>query len=154
MAVDGIRYLKLNGEEYYVQEIFDSRELIANLEKNAVAVNNSVYDYIIYDSDTVELPFALALDHDPDVKLFFKIPKKFKIETPLGTYNPDWAVLLDKNGEKHLYFVMETKGDLNLFNLRTPEQLKIHCGKQHFKALDNGMELHVARDWKSFRASI
>lgn len=102
LAVDGISYLKLAGEEYYMQEIFGSEELIVNLEKNAVAVANSVYDHIIYDSDTVERPFAVPLDNDPDVKMFFKIPRTFKIETPIGTYNPDWAVYLDRNGEKKL----------------------------------------------------
>ncbi len=154
LAVDGISYLKLDGEEYYIQEIFDSAELIANLDKNAVAVKHSVYDHIIYDSDTVERPFALALDNDPDVRMFFKIPAKFKIETPIGTYNPDWAVYLDRDGVKKLYFVLETKGNTNTFNLRTPEALKFHCGKQHFKALNNGVELHMTRDWKGFRASI
>nr|WP_294509306.1 DEAD/DEAH box helicase family protein [uncultured Bilophila sp.] len=154
LAVDGISYLKLAGQEYYTQEIFDSEELIANLEKNAVAVANSVYDHIIYDSDTVERPFALALDNDPDVKMFFKIPRAFKIETPIGTYNPDWAVYLNRNGEKKLYFVLETKGDTSLFNLRTPEVLKIHCGKRHFAALENGVELRVAREWKKFRLEV
>lgn len=154
LAVDGISYLKLAGQEYYIQEIFDSEELIANLEKNAVAVANSVYDHIIYDSDTVERPFALALDNDPDVKMFFKIPRSFKIETPLGTYNPDWAVYLDRDGEKKLYFVLETKGDLNEINLRAKEAMKIHCGKQHFKALGNAVELRVAKEWKEFRMGV
>lgn len=154
LAVDGVSYLKLADEEYYVQEIFDSTELIANLDRNAVAVEHSVYDHIIYDSDTVELPFAVALDNDPDVRMFFKIPKKFTIETPIGTYNPDWAVYLDCDGMKKLYFVLETKGDLNLLNLRGKEKLKIHCGRQHFKALNNGVELRVARDWKEFRTGI
>ena len=154
LAVDGISYLKLAGQEYYIQEIFDSEELIANLEKNAVAVEHSVYDHIIYDSNTVERPFAVALDNDPDVKMFFKIPRTFKIETPIGTYNPDWAVYLDRNGEKKLYFVLETKGDLNEINLRAKEAMKIHCGKQHFKALDNGVELRVAKEWKAFRMGV
>lgn len=154
LDVDGISYLKLEGNDYYIQEVFDSEELIANLDRNAVSVANSVYDHIIYDSDTVERPFAVALDNDPQVKMFFKIPRAFKIETPIGTYNPDWAVYLDRDGAKKLYFVLETKGDTNLFSLRTPEQLKIHCGKQHFKALDSDVELRVARDWKEFIVGI
>ena len=151
LAIDGIKYVKLDGQEYYAQEIFDSAELVANLDKNAVAVNRSVYDYIIYDSSTVEKPFAKALDDDPDVKMFFKIPDRFKIETPIGTYNPDWAVYLDRNGEQKLYFILETKGATELFGLRTPEQLKIHCGTEHFKALQNGVEMRVARDWREFK---
>jgi len=154
LAIDGISYKKLDGEEYYVQEIFDSSELIANLDRNAIAVKNSVYDYIIYDSNTIEKPFAVALDNDPDVKMFFKIPDKFKIETPIGTYNPDWAVYLDRNGVQKLYFVLETKGSVSFFDQRTREQLKIHCGKQHFKALDDDIELHVATSWIGFRKNI
>ena len=72
MEIDGIRYIKLEGEEYYLQEIFDSEELIAYFEKNAIAIENSVFDYIIYDSETVELPFAKALDTDPDVRMFLR----------------------------------------------------------------------------------
>ncbi len=151
LAIDGIQYVKLDGQEYYAQEIFDSAELVANLDKNAVAVNRSVYDHVIYDSSTVEKPFAKALDDDPDVKMFFKIPSRFKIETPIGTYNPDWAVYLERDGDKKLYFILETKGTTELFGLKTPEQLKIHCGKEHFKALDNGVEMRVARDWVKFK---
>lgn len=151
LAIDGIKYVKRDGQEYYVQEIFDSAELAANLDKNAVAVNRSIYDYIIYDSSTIEKPFALALDNDPDVKMFFKIPDRFKIETPIGTYNPDWAVLWEKNGEQKLYFIIETKGSSSLFDLRTPEQLKIHCGIEHFKALDNGAGMFVATEWNKFK---
>lgn len=148
LAIDGIKYVKLAGQEYYAQEIFDSSELVANLDKNAVAVNRSVYDYIIYDSSTIEKPFAKALDDDPDVKMFFKIPDRFKIDTPIGTYNPDWAVYLDRDGEQKLYFILETKGTDNLFDLRNPERLKIHCGMEHFKALHNDVEMKVATKWK------
>ncbi len=154
LAIDGIKYIKLAGEEYYIQEIFDSSELIANLDKNAVAVENSVYDYVIYDSG-IENKFALALDSDPDVKMFFKIPSRFKIETPIGTYNPDWAVYLEKNGEQKLYFVLETKGTDNLFLLRDEERLKIHCGAQHFKALDDiRFSEQPVKDWKEFRQTV
>ena len=86
MEIDGIRYQRLDGEEYYLQEIFDSDELTAYLDKNAIAVDTGIYDHVIYDSTTVERPFAVAPDDDPDVKMFFKIPDKFKIETPIGTY--------------------------------------------------------------------
>ena len=154
LAIDGIRYLKLDGEEYYVQEIFESAELLANLDRNAVKVEHSVYDYIVYDSTTIEKPFALALDRDPDVKMFFKIPERFKIETPIGTYNPDWAVYLTRNGEEKLYFILETKGTTNLFDLRTPEQLKIRCGKKHFEALENDVEMQAVKSWSEFKTQV
>lgn len=152
LAIDGISYMKLCGEEYYAQEIFDSAELIANLDRNAVAVDHSVYDYIIYDSATVEKPFALALDDDPDVKMFFKLPSRFKVDTPIGTYNPDWAVYVEIDGMKKLYFVLETKGSISLFDLRGNESMKIRCGKAHFKAIDTGSELFgPVNDWKDFK---
>lgn len=155
LAIDGIKYIKLAGEEYSVMEIFSNDELPANLDKNAVAVKNSVYDYVIYDSSTVERPFAVALDEDPDVKMFFKIPSRFKIDTPIGTYNPDWAVYLDKNGEQKLYFVLETKGTDNFYGLRPEEQQKIHCGARHFKALDDvGFSEKPVRNWQEFKKTV
>lgn len=154
LAIDGIRYVKLDGQEYYVQEIFDTAELIANLDRNAVKVEHSVYDYVIYDSPTVEKPMAEALDNDPDVKMYFKIPSRFKIETPIGTYNPDWAVYLTRNGEEKLYFVLETKGTTNFIHLQPSEQMKIHCGKEHFKTLDSGIEMQTVTDWSQFRTRI
>ena len=154
LAIDGIRYIKLDGQEYYAQEIFDTAELIANLDRNAVKVEHSVYDYIVYDSSSVEKPFAVALDNDPDVKMFFKIPDRFKVETPIGTYNPDWAVYFVKNGEEKLYFILETKGSTSFMDLRTREQLKIHCGKKHFEALDNGLEMQVATNWSQVKEKL
>ena len=154
LAIDGIRYIKLDGQEYYAQEIFDTAELIANLDRNAVKVEHSVYDYVVYDSSFVEKPFAVALDNDPDVKMFFKIPDRFKVETPIGTYNPDWAVYFVKNGEEKLYFILETKGSTSFMDLRTREQLKIHCGKKHFEALDNGIEMQVATNWSQVKEKL
>lgn len=154
LAINGISYIKLDGQEYCIKEIFDTEEITAYLDRNAVKVEHSVYDYAVYDSATIERPFAAALDNDPDVKMFFKIPDRFKIDTPIGTYNPDWAVYMTKNGEEKLCLILETKGSTNLNDLRTKEQLKIHCGKQHFKALDNGIEMRVAKDWQEFKATI
>ena len=155
MAIDGIKYIKLAGEEYSVMEIFDAAELVANLDRNATAVNRSLYDHVIYDSN-IENSFAKSLDDDPDVKLFFKIPKGFKIETPIGTYNPDWAVYLEQNGDKKLYFVLETKGTTSIFDLRTTEQLKLKCGKAHFDALENDIAFSAepVRDWREFRKTV
>ena len=155
LAIDGIKYMKLAGEEYYVQEIFDSAELLANLDKNAVAVNHSVYDYIMYDS-AVESRFATALDNDPDVKMFLKLPERFKIRTPIGTYNPDWAVFLEKNGVQKMYFVLESKGKTDKWELRKLEELKVHCGKRHFQALDDAaiFSEKPVTNWNEFKQTI
>ena len=154
LAIDGISYIKLDGKEYYVQEVFDTSELIANLDRNAVKVEHSVYDYIVYDSSTIERPFAVALDNDPDVKLFFKIPSRFKIDTPIGSYNPDWAVYLTCDGEEKLYFVLETKGSVDMLDLRERESMKIHCGMKHFEALESGVEMQLAKNWNDVKTRI
>ena len=127
LAVDGISYRKLHGAEYYAQEIFDGAELIANLDRNAVPEDHSVYDYIMCDS-TVENRFAAALDDDPDVKMFFKLPSRFKVDIPIGNYNPDWAVYVETDGVKKLYFVIETKGSDDPSDQRPHEDQKIRCG--------------------------
>jgi type III restriction enzyme len=156
MEIDGIRYMRLEGEEYFIQEIFETEELIAYLDKNAIEVQNSLYDHIIYDSDTVELPFAKALDEDPDVRMFFKIPNKYKIETPIGTYNPDWAVYLNKDGVEKRYFVLETKGTTRLEGLRGDEASKIYCGVRHFAALGNEVTFNEkpVRNWHEYKLTI
>lgn len=154
LAIDGIKYIKLDGQENFAMEVFDDEELTANLERNAVEVHNSIYNYVIYDSLTVEKPFAMALDEDPDVKMFFKIPPQFKIETPIGTYNPDWAVYMDTDGVEKLYFVVETKGSNEVRDLRTPEQLKIHCGQRHFESLANDISMKVTKKWKDLKISL
>ena len=108
-AIDGIKYIKLDGQEYTFYEVFnfdEEKDIIAFEDINAIKVEHSVYDYVIYDSDTVERPFAEALDSDPDLKLFFKIPQRFKISTPLSNYSHDWAVYTDKGDEKQQYFVV------------------------------------------------
>ena len=153
-AVDGIRYIKLADQEYYLQEIFDSQEFLAALDKNAVAVDHSVYDHIRYDSD-IEKSFAESLDADDEVKLFFKIPASFKIDTPVGTYNPDWAVYLEKNGEQKLYFVLESKGAARLSDLRPTERQKIHCGARHFAALGEvEFPERPLQNWRDFKRSL
>ncbi|MDR0911748.1 MAG: type III restriction endonuclease subunit R, partial [Methanobrevibacter sp.] len=138
MLVDGIKYQKLGDSEYYAQELFESEELYGYLEKNLLDRENSessVYDHIIYDSE-VEKKFAEGLEKDKEVLVYTKLPGWFKINTPIGKYNPDWAILLEVDGEKKLYFVVETKGSLNKNNLKKSESDKIKCGKKHFEALN------------------
>lgn len=133
--VDGISYHRIGDEDYYAQELFQEEELTGYL-KSMVEANKSVYDYIMCDSDT-EFEFAEKLEESTDVKLYAKLPAWFKIDTPLGNYNPDWAVLIDKDdgmGDQ-LYFVVETKSSIFSDDLRASEQAKIDCGIEHFKAL-------------------
>ena len=88
--------------------------------------------------------------------MFFKIPSKFQIETPIGTYNPDWAVYVNKDDVERLYFVLETKGTTRLDDLRGSEQDKIKCGERHFAALDNCVVFSgkPVKEWKEVKATI
>lgn len=132
--VDGIRYQRIGDEEYYAQELFEQEELTGYL-KNMLNSTKSVYEQVVYDSSGVERTFAEQLEKNEAVKVYAKLPGWFKVPTPLGTYNPDWAVLVEKDGSERLYFVVETKSSLFTDDLRDKESAKIECGKAHFKAL-------------------
>ena len=134
--VDGIKYRRLGDQYYYAQELFEKEELSGYL-KNMLDVEKSVYEQILYESD-VESRFADNLEKATDVKLYAKLPGWFKVPTPLGSYNPDWAVLIGSDTGERLYFVVETKGSLYNSDLRPTETAKIECGKKHFKALTVG----------------
>ena len=137
--VDGIRYQRVGDDVYYAQELFEQEELMGYL-KTMVAdpKQKSVYDQIVYDSGTIERPFAEELIANEAIKVFAKLPGWFKIGTPLGSYNPDWAVVVQVEGEDRLYFVVETKGSLFANDLRQNEKEKMECGKAHFRALGVG----------------
>jgi type III restriction enzyme len=135
--VDGIRYQRIGKDDYYAQELFEMEELTGYL-KNMLAATKSVYEHVVYDSSGVERSFAEQMEKNEAVKVYAKLPGWFKVPTPLGTYNPDWAVLVEKDGAERLYFVVETKSSLFTDDLRDKESAKIECGKAHFKALAVG----------------
>lgn len=95
------------------------------------------YGYIVYDS-TNERDFATDLDTNTDVAVYVKLPDSFYIATPVGHYNPDWAIAFYEGTVKHIYFVAETKGSMSSMQLRLIEESKIHCAREHFKAISNG----------------
>ena len=135
--VDGIRYQRLGDDAVWAQELFETEELTGYLTNMLRDTKRSIYEHVVYDSAT-ERDFADALEKDDDVVLYAKLPGWFKVPTPLGNYNPDWAVLVNKDGTKRLYFVVETKSSLFTDDLRNKESAKIECGKAHFKALAVG----------------
>ena len=135
--VDGIKYQRLG--EYYAQELFEQEELSGYLKNMLENTSKSVYECVVYDSDT-ERKFAEQMEKHEAVKLYAKLPGCFKIPTPLGSYNPDWAVVIDTDEGERLYFVIETKGAVYTSELRSLEEAKIDCGKAHFKSLAEGME--------------
>ncbi|WP_247315190.1 type III restriction-modification system endonuclease [Ralstonia pseudosolanacearum] len=136
-VVDGIRYQRLGDDVYWKQELFETEELTGYLTNMLRDTKRSIYEHVVYDSAT-ERDFADALEKDDDVVLYAKLPGWFKVPTPLGSYNPDWAVLVNKDGTRRLYFVVETKGSLFVDDLRNKEQAKIECGQAHFEALAIG----------------
>jgi type III restriction enzyme len=102
-----------------------------------IDANKSVHEQVIYQSDT-ERTFAEDLEKNEAIKVYAKLPSWFKVSTPLGPYNPDWAVLVDKPEGERLYLVVETKSSLFTDDLRDRESAKINCGKAHFQALAAG----------------
>ena len=131
--VDGIKYQRIGDDSYYAQQLFESQELSGYL-KSMIDANKSVHEQVIYQSDT-ERTFAEGLEKNEAIKVYAKLPAWFKISTPLGPYNPDWAVLVDKPEGERLYLVVETKSSLFTDDLRDKESAKINCGRAHFQAL-------------------
>ena len=132
LMIDGIKYEKLTtGQTEWSMQLFREEELKDYFEQ-CLAVKNSVFDRVIYDSE-IERKFAEDLDKREDIKLFVKLPTFFKVETPIGTYNPDWAIV--KHNDDTIYLVRETKSTKNFEKLRNSEADKIKCGRKHFAAI-------------------
>ena len=134
--VDGIKYQRLGDEHFYAQELFEREELTGYL-KNMLNAEKSVYEKVVYDFNT-ERDFVSQLENNNAIKVYAKLPGWFRVPTPLGTYNPDWAVLVEQDGAERLYFVVETKSSLFTDDQRNKESAKIECGKAHFIALATG----------------
>ncbi len=138
--VSGIKYEK-DGQWFemsqFLEEIPTWQDYV--IPSNAVSGvgGTHLYDGVIYDSEGVEKPFIRDLEKRADVKLYIKLPDWFQVDTPIGRYNPDWAIVMDnpEDGDPVLYLVRETKGTLNLNELRPNERRKIDCGRRHFGAL-------------------
>ena len=154
-VVDGIKYQRLGDHHYYAQELFEQEELTGYLKNMLEETRKSVYEQVIYDSDT-EATFAGEMERNEAVKIYAKLPGWFTVPTPLGTYNPDWAVLIEKDGAERLYLVVETKSGLFADDLRDKERAKIACGKAHFEALEvreKPAEYRVARSLEDVLAT-
>ena len=121
-------------DERYDTDIFTEPTIKGKLGANAMKAQRHLYDHIVYDS-TNERDFASELDTNTDVAVYVKLPDSFYISTPVGHYNPDWAIAFYEGTVKHIYFVAETKGSMRSMQLRQIEESKIHCAKEHFKAI-------------------
>ena len=133
--VDGIRYRRIGDGEFYAQELFEQEELTGYLEAMLLNAQKSVFEHVVHDQSGVERKFAEQMENNESVKVYAKLPAWFKVPTPLGSYNPDWAVLVEIEGRRRLYLVVETKGSMFADDLRKPEAAKIACAREHFVAL-------------------
>lgn len=132
--IEHITYNKLDAA--YDTDIFTSANLRGKLGLNAMEANRSLYSHIIYDSEN-EKRFAGELDVNAKVAVYVKLPSGFFISTPVGKYNPDWAIAFNEGSVKHIYFIAETKGNSDAAELRGVEKAKIACAKAHFAAISS-----------------
>jgi type III restriction enzyme len=134
LMIDGIKYEKI-GDKIYEMTLFDDKDFEIFMDEFTHTVTDgskTIYDnYIPLDSN-IENQFARDCESSEQIEFYFKLPGWFKIKTPIGTYNPDWAVVF--KGEKKIYFVAETKSAGQ--ELRGSEKLKIDCGKAHFEQFE------------------
>lgn len=138
-----IEYNILN--EQYSTDIFTDTTIRGKLGANAMKTRRHLYDHLVYDSDN-EQKFASMLDIDDNVAVYVKLPKSFYISTPVGHYNPDWAIAFYEGTVKHIYFVAETKGSMQSMQLRGIEQAKKYCAEEHFKKISSGNVIYEVVD--------
>lgn len=133
-VIEGITYHKT--DKKYSTDIFTMNNIKAELNVNAISnVKKHIYDFLVYDS-VVEKKFAEKLESG-EVTVYAKLPNDFKIPTPVGNYNPDWAIVFDSDNFKYVYFIAETKGDMSSLQLKGAEQAKIACARKHFQCISN-----------------
>ena len=133
----------------YSTDIFTDNELKGEYDINVIPTKKHLYDHIILDSD-VEKKFAEELENNPEIVVYVKLPRGFYISTPVGKYNPDWAIVFRENYVKHIYFVAETKGSMSTLQLRESERSKIECAKKHFEIISkNQVKYDQVNDYKT-----
>lgn len=134
IVIEQIKYHVTN--ETYDSKIFIDANLNGILNRNAILTQKNLYDYLVFDS-TIEKKFAEELESDREVIIYVKLPSGFYVPTPVGKYNPDWAIVFRKDDVKNIYFIAETKGSMDSVQLRLIEDSKIHCAREHFKSISN-----------------
>jgi len=134
VIIEHITYNKLN--DSYSVDLFTEPTLRGRLGVNAMKAERHLYDHVLYDSKS-ERKLAEGLEGWDEVAVYVKLPRSFFINTPVGKYSPDWAIAFKEGKVKHIYFVAETKGKLDTLELRKAEDLKIHCAREHFKAISS-----------------
>ena len=131
-----IKHIQYNilEDEYGMDLFYDNAETAKLSDEHLLESKKGIYNFVKVDSNT-ERKFKESLEQYEDVRVYVKLPGKFSIRTPLGNYNPDWAIAFREGSVKHIYFVAETKGSMSSLQLKQAEKAKIECAKAHFRAL-------------------
>lgn len=133
--IEHITYDKLD-QSWSAEEIFVDASIGGEYGKNVADAKKHLFDKLRYDSKT-EKELAAEMDTQELVELYVKLPNGFYINTPMGKYNPDWAITFKEGSVKHIYFVAETKGDISDLQLREVEKAKIECARRHFSVISS-----------------
>jgi len=150
-VIEHVKYHKLYKQ--YESDIFSNSTLKGKLGVNALESQKSLYDLVVVDSAGIEMNFAKDLENETDVVVYTKLPGGFYINTPVGHYNPDWAIVFKEGTDiKHIYFVAETKGSLSESQLRESEKSKIECARKHFATIgDSTVSYGVVTNYGDLR---
>lgn len=150
-VIEHVKYHKL--DKQYESDIFSNATLKGKLGVNALESQKSLYDLVVCDSAGIEMNFAKNLEEESDVVVYTKLPNGFYINTPVGHYNPDWAIVFKEGTDiKHIYFVAETKGSLSESQLRESEKSKIECARRHFRTIaDSTVSYDVVTNYSDLR---
>ena len=147
-VIEHIAYHKM--DQQYEADIFATQELRGRIGTDAFRSTKSLYDLVVVDSQGVEKRFAEELEQQEMVEVYTKLPRSFYISTPMGKYNPDWAIAFHEGSVKHIYFVAETKGSEDTTQLREVEQNKIECARRHFASVSGGnLKFDVVASYRS-----
>lgn len=147
-VIEHIAYHKM--DQQYDADIFAAQELRGRIGTDALRSTKSLYDLVVVDSQGVEKHFAEELEQQEMVEVYTKLPRGFYISTPMGKYNPDWAIAFREGSVKHIYFVAETKGSEDVTQLREVEQNKIECARRHFASIsDSTVKFDVVSSYSS-----
>ena len=152
LVVDGVQYEKIAGSVYELRELRkdgeEEKERFLDQMYKLENADKSNFDYVVYDSDP-ERQFAELLDSREDIKFFMKLPDKFKVDTPVGPYNPDWAIVKHEDGEERVYMIRETKSTDDEIKRRPTENAKIKSAREHFKAIGvDNYTVSVPGNWR------
>lgn len=150
VVVEGIQYEKIGGSIYELRELqedgLEEKDRFIDQLYKVTNTGKTDFDYVVFDS-AVERQFAEYLDGREDIRLFMKLPDKFRIPTPVGDYNPDWAIIKTEDGQDRLYLIRETKSSLDPTKRRPGENAKINAAIKHFEAIGVNYEVVAPDNW-------